>query len=72
MNTIDEAVSRPRRVQRALMVWSALILFVLGVWLLMGPFKAHAAEKVDKVDNVVAAGEYPVAALGRQPVRLAD
>jgi hypothetical protein len=43
--------SRGERVKRGLMVWCALILFVLGVWLLVEPLKARGAEKVD---NVVA------------------
>jgi hypothetical protein len=69
MNATDETASRTERVKRWLMVWCALILFVLGVWLLIRPLEAQSTQKVD---NVVAAGEYPVAALGRQPVRLAD
>ena len=69
-NVTDHAATFQReRVKRELMVWCALILFVLGAWLLIRPLEAHGMEKVD---NVVAAGEYPVAALGRQPVRLAD
>lgn len=53
MNRTDHVVSsRAERVKRGLMVWGALILFVLGVWLLIEPMKAHGAEKGD---NVVAA-----------------
>jgi hypothetical protein len=43
-----------------------ILLFVLGVCLLIEPLKACGTEKVD---NVVAAGDYhPVAGLGRQLV----
>lgn len=48
----DAATSRTERVKRGLMVGCALILFVLGVWLLVEPLKARGAEKVD---NVLAA-----------------
>lgn len=43
------------RVKRGLMVCCALILFVLGVWLLIEPVKAQGTEKGD---NVVAASAY--------------
>jgi hypothetical protein len=33
----ERAPSRGERVQRALMIWAALILFVLGLLLLMAP-----------------------------------
>lgn len=51
------------RIKRGLMVWCALILFVLGVWLLIEPVKAQGAEKGD---NVVAAGVY-IAVAAIQP-----
>lgn len=38
-----------------LMIWCALILFVLGAWLLIEPARAHGMEKGD---NVKAAGAY--------------
>lgn len=53
MSRNDEAaISRTERVKHGLMVCCALILFVLGVWLLIEPVKARGAEKVD---NVLAA-----------------
>ena len=82
IGTSQHESNRSERIMRRLMVWGALILFALGIWLLVEPVKARGAEfcPIDEdvsrgtpvVDNVVAAGEYPVAALGRQPVRLAD
>lgn len=54
MNRTEQPVlSRTERVKRGLMVWFALLLFALGVWLLIEPVKAHGAEKVD---NVFATG----------------
>lgn len=43
------------RIKRGLMVGCALILFVLGVWLLVEPVRASGMEKGD---NVVAASVY--------------
>ena len=43
------------RVKRGLMVWCALVLFMLGVWLLVEPVRAQGTEKGD---NVVVARAY--------------
>lgn len=73
MNILDRSgTSRTERLRSGLMVWCALILFVLGAWLLVRPLSACDTRRIEKVHNVVSAHEYPVAALGRQPVRLAD
>ena len=56
MDGFDQHGTGPvERVKRGLMVWCALILFVLGVWLLIEPAKAQGTEKGD---NVVAASAY--------------
>jgi hypothetical protein len=68
MNRIGEQTLNSReRVKRGLMVWCALILIALGIWLLVEPRKARGAEfrpsdegqsmgGMELVDNVVAAG----------------
>lgn len=38
------------RIKCGLMVWCALILFGLGVWLLIEPARAQGTEKGDNVD----------------------
>lgn len=43
------------RLKHGLMIWCALILFVLGAWLLIEPVEAQGAEKGD---NVVADSAY--------------
>jgi hypothetical protein len=45
MDAIGEReLDRGERAKRKLMVWCALILFALGIWLLVGPAKARGAE----------------------------
>lgn len=55
------------RIKRGLMVWCALILFALGIWLLVEPVKSrgagfHSSDQdtsqgtPELVDNVVAVG----------------
>lgn len=46
--------TRTERVKRGLMVWCALILFVLGVWLLLEPLEARGAQKMDNVMAISA------------------
>ena len=56
MGGFDQHGTGPvERVKRGLMIWCALILFMLGVWLLIEPARAQGMEKGD---NVVAAGAY--------------
>lgn len=49
------------RLKNVLMVCCALILFVLGVWLLLEPVQAHGSNLIDNVDarrcHTLAAGE---------------
>jgi len=64
IGTSQHESNRSERVMRGLMVWGALILFALGIWLLVEPVKARGAEfhPIDEdlslgtpvVDNVVA------------------
>ena len=51
------------RVKRGLMVWCALVLFMLGVWLLIEPVKAQGTEKGDNVVAAVAC----IASAGNEP-----
>ena len=66
MNSNGEyEANRNERVKRGLMIWCALILFALGIWLLIEPARARGAEfhpsghglspgTPKLVDNVVA------------------
>jgi type II secretory pathway component PulM len=48
MNSVSP--TRERRVKGILMVCCALILFVLGLWLLVEPLQAHGRDLIDNVD----------------------
>jgi len=64
IGTSQHESNSSERIMRRLMVWGALILFALGIWLLVEPVKARGAEfcPIDEdvsrgtsvVDNVVA------------------
>jgi hypothetical protein len=46
----DQGTTRGERLKRVLMVCCALVLFILGVWLLIEPVQAHDAKLMDNVD----------------------
>lgn len=66
MNRSDEiGMTRSERLKRALMMFCALILFIVGIWLLIEPERARGSEfhssiqspslgSGELVDNVVA------------------
>jgi len=48
--TGNPGLVRSERLKRTLMICSALVLFVLGIWLLIEPKQAQGSELVDNVD----------------------
>jgi hypothetical protein len=47
-------LSREERVKRGLMIWCALILFALGIWLLVEPAKARGSRYPNDQDPSLA------------------
>ena len=53
--TGNHGMTRSERLKRTLMMCCALVLFVLGIWLLIKPVEARSdASGIGVVDNVVA------------------
>jgi hypothetical protein len=49
----QSSFTRSERIQRALMAWGALILFVMGIFLLIAPRRCPDAESMKVGDNGV-------------------